>query len=161
MRGEETQEKRVIRDLVSRAELEERRAKRSEAYARFEKAKEHSGMRHPSQASLIERSIILTSGSHWTIVPKGAVILVPERYEGRVDVARSGQLMKFPDFLRVNRGWLSSYEVTLEQARGNEGFEDEVRQALEAAGRVVVATRHGGPITILEGKRKEVVVSGS
>lgn len=116
-------------------------------------------MKHPSQASLIERSVILSSGSHWTIVPKGAVLMVPERFGNRVGTERKGKLVRFPEFLRLNQSWLSSQEVTMEQAKGHEIFEEERMKAMQRQGRVVVAVRHGGPITVLKPKKKDILTT--
>ena len=58
-----------------------------------------------------------------------------------------GEFVPFSEFVVKNRGWVSSYSVTLEQARGNKPISEKAREAMSQSGRVVVTVCKGGPIT--------------
>ena len=98
--------------------------------------------------SILSRSTVLSSGTHWTIVPKRAVVYVPPSYRARVDGKRTGKLIDWATFLQRNRGWVHSVEVTLDQARGKVAIQKETEEAYKRLGRVVVATCQRGPISV-------------
>ena len=60
---------------------------------------------------------------------------------------RKGSIFPFAEFVHQNRGWVSTYNVTLSQARDHDGISPEARKALTESGRVVVSVCKGGPIT--------------
>lgn len=134
------------------------RLTREALIARRDAAQEHSlrlqpqepveSQAHPSQASILDRSIVLTGRGHWTFVPTGSVFVVPENFQDRVNQAEGrGRYIPFADFAAKNRGWLSTYAVTLEQARGHDPISDAARDAMTESGRVVVTVCRGGPIS--------------
>lgn len=134
---------------ISREELIARRDAANEQVTRLQPKEQEGGAPlHPSQSSILDRSLLLRSGRHWTFVPKGAILCVPENYQDRVGVAEGeGKYIPFADFAFKNRGWLSTYSVTLEQARGNDPISEDVRKALNESGRVVVSVCKGGAIS--------------
>ncbi|MDP0492466.1 MAG: hypothetical protein Q7Q71_15575 [Verrucomicrobiota bacterium JB023] len=137
-------------DSLTEEQLLALQAKRKAAYEDFKPLEEKSGRRHPSQASLTERSVIISDGRSWTLVPKGAIIHLPESLKNRVNAAKSGQLRKFPDFFRINRGWVAVHEVTMEQAIGEKAISQEVMDSFKYQDRIVIATRSFCPITVLK-----------
>ena len=106
------------------------------------------GPRARKPADLVGRSTILSFGGTWTIVPKGAVLHVPQAMRGRVDVAQEGTFVAWRDFYTRNRGWIHLQSVKMEQARGEKALAEEITAAYARIGRVVVAVCHGGPISI-------------
>lgn len=131
---------------LTREELSELRAKATERSERLQPTAPVADQSHPSQASILDTSVILTSGRNWTFVPKGAVVLVPELYEAQVGQAPKGEFLQFNDFLNRNRGWLTTLNVTLAQARGKEPVKEATNEALVKSGRVVVTVCKGGPV---------------
>ena len=99
---------------------------------------------------LIGRSAILTSAYNWTLVPKGAVLLVPPLYGKRVNQGRKGKLIGWQDFYGKNRAWIKVVPVTLEQATGESPLSEEFLASLRTSGQVVVAACQGGPISIVQ-----------
>src|SRR6478752_7611460 len=55
-------------------------------------AKAETNVRHPDDQSIINQSTILNDGKNWTLVPKGAVIHLPDAMKNRVDVKPAGTL---------------------------------------------------------------------
>jgi len=98
---------------------------------------------------IVERSSILCSGYHWTLVPKGAVIHVPAAYASRVNGERKGRLLPWNKFLQKNRTWLQVHSVSIKQARGERELKPEEVELYKRTGRVVVAVCHKGPISVI------------
>ena len=121
-------------------------ARRNEA-ARALAKKEGPALKKP-RAGLIARSTILTNGKSWTLVPKGAVLHVPERYRLRIGKAPVGVLQTWAEFYRMNRGWLHRYDVTFTEARGENFISPAATAAYRGTGRIVVAVCQAGPISI-------------
>ena len=139
---------------VSREELIARRDAAMERSAHLKPEEGGEVAKHPSQASILDRSILLVSDRNWTFVPEGALLNIPDHLQKRVRVPKGdgkeippGKYIPFTSFVQKNRGWISAYNVTLSQARDPEGISPEVRKALTESGRVVVSVCKGGPIT--------------
>jgi hypothetical protein len=101
-----------------------------------------------NEPSIIKQSTILHYGTNWTIVPKGAVAYVPDNMKSRVDVAPSGTLLSWLDFLTNNRSWLSTCEITVNQATGTDPIPAERAAFWAKQDKVVIAVHQGGPITL-------------
>ena len=102
----------------------------------------------PQNQSIVKQSTILSDGKSWTLVPKGALVHVPERLKPRVDNPPAGQLLPWLDFLAMNRAWVTTNEVTFQQAKGDEPIPAECTTAWAKQDKVVVAVHHGGPISV-------------
>lgn len=101
----------------------------------------------PASQSIIAQSTVLHDGSRWTIVPNGAVVFVPARMKSRVNAAPSGELLAWADFLTANRGWISTCEVTFEQASGKDALPPERTGFWAKQDKIVVAVHQRGPIS--------------
>lgn len=101
----------------------------------------------PVNQSIIGQSTILHDGSRWTIVPKGAVLFIPERMKSRVNATPSGQLLAWTDFLTANRGWINTCEVSFEQAAGKDALPPERAAFWSKQDKIVVAVHQRGPIS--------------
>lgn len=101
---------------------------------------------------LVANSEILCYRGSATLVPKRAVLHVPTSMNGRMAIQKGAQIVSFPAFFRLNRGWVQTIEVTRTQAEGNDPIGEEQLEAIEKSGRVVVATFQGGPISVLPPK---------
>lgn len=107
-----------------------------------------TGVRRPEDQSIIKQSLILHDGTNWTLVPKGAVIFVPEAMQSRVDVAPAGILLAWPAFLAKNRGWITTHDVSFEQASGKKPLQPERVAFWSKHDKVVIATHQNGPISV-------------
>lgn len=138
---------------LSRQQLIELRATANERTATLKPQEGSGNVKHPSQSSILEGSDVLRSGGYWTFVPKGAVLIVPEKYQDRVNQGQGGDFINFSKFAVKNRGWITTHEVTLDQARGDEEIGEKTREVLEGNGRVVISTLRGGAISIRTPKK--------
>ncbi len=102
----------------------------------------------PGEQSFIKQSDILHDGTHWTLVPKGAVLHTPPAMATRVGAKPLGTLLSWNDFLLANRAWLFTEEVTFNQAAGKQPILPSRSEAWGKIGKVIVAVHQGGPISV-------------
>lgn len=102
----------------------------------------------PTNRSIIKQSMILHDGTNWALVPNGAVIFLPTAMKGRVDVKPVGTLLTFTDFLTKNRGWITTFEVSINQAAGTEPLPADRATFWAKQDKVVIAVHQSGPISV-------------
>jgi len=98
--------------------------------------------------SIIKDSVILHDGKNWTLVPKGAVIYQPEKYAAKVDAKPVGNLLTWSAFLALNQSWITTNEVSFDQAAGNQPLPAKQADAWSKINKLVVAVHLGGPISV-------------
>lgn len=103
----------------------------------------------PADQSILKQSMILHDGKNWTIVPKGAVIFLPDALKARVDVKPIGKLLTFTDFITCNRNWITTNEVSFDQAAGAEPLAAERVAFWSKQDKIVIAVHQSGPISVL------------
>lgn len=101
--------------------------------------------------SLLNESVILNDGKHWTLLPKGAVIHIPKIMHERVSAKPVGTLLEWDAFLNQNRGWISTCEVTFDQARGTVPLDAQQIEFWKTQDKIMVAVHSGGPISVRPG----------
>lgn len=111
-------------------------------------AKGEANVRRPEDQSIIKQSIILHDGANWTLVPKGAVIFLPEAMKSRVDVKPTGSLLSWTAFLSKNQAWITTADVSFEQATGKKPLQPERVAFWAKQDKVVIATHQSGPISV-------------
>jgi hypothetical protein len=99
--------------------------------------------------SLDARSAILCFGGNLTFIPKKAVIHVPKEYAGRLIEIADARVLTWTEFFPLNRGWITTVEVTLAQAEGKEPLPTTTIDKIEKSGNLTIATMNGNPITVL------------
>jgi hypothetical protein len=103
--------------------------------------------------NLLENSDVLTFKGLTTLVPKNALVLIPEKFKGVVNSSTNDtRIVSWLDFYAQNRGWISTVEITFAQARGDEPVNPETLAALGKSGNLVVAVLKGGPISLMPPK---------
>lgn len=111
-------------------------------------AKDAPTAARPGEQSIIKQSSILHDGTNWTLVPKGAVIFIPAPMKGRVDVKPVGTLLSWADFLVQNRSWITTTDISFDQAAGNEPMPAERAAFLAKQDKIVIAVHQNGPISV-------------
>ena len=101
----------------------------------------------PDSQSIISQSTILTDGTRWTIVPQGAVVHMPENLKSRVSAEPTGELVTWNDFLTANHGWISTCEVSFDQASGKTALPEERTSLWSKQKKIVIAVHQHGPIS--------------
>jgi len=105
----------------------------------------------PAQ-DLLSQSDILCFDGKATLVPKRAILLIPKSLAARTQFVAGSSLLGWADFYAQNRGWITTVEVTREQAEGHEPLAADVTKRFAEAANLVVATYQGGPISVLPPK---------
>ncbi|MFT3991612.1 MAG: hypothetical protein QM680_09405 [Luteolibacter sp.] len=108
----------------------------------------HANTPPPAPPSLLNESVILTDGTHWTLVPKGAVIHIPKSKQEKISTKPVGSLLGWADFFTKNRGWLTTQEVDFDQARGKTPLDSKQVEFWQTQENIVVAVHQSGPISV-------------
>jgi hypothetical protein len=98
--------------------------------------------------SLLDSSAILCFRGELTLVPKRAVLHVPEHLEKRFGVNGKVEVKSWQDFYAANRGWIRPLEVTRDEAFGFKPLSEAKLEAIKESTTVVVATFKNGPIAV-------------
>ncbi|BCU75395.1 hypothetical protein [Luteolibacter sp. LG18] len=98
---------------------------------------------------LAETSTFIETAGMFTIVPKGAVIHIPEKLAAWIVPGPSvkAKFQTWQEFLTANRGSVASFEITFDQASGKIPIDSSKLDLARKSGRLVVAVCHGGPIS--------------
>lgn len=111
----------------------------------------------PANQSIIQQSMILHDGKNWTLVPKGAVIFLPDAMKARVNVKPIGNLLTFIDFITINRSWITTNEVSFDQAAGNAPLPPERVSFWAKQDKIVVAVHQSGPISVRIASEPQII----
>ncbi|MCH7225781.1 hypothetical protein [Haloferula sp. A504] len=104
---------------------------------------------------LLEQSDIISFGGFATLVPKRAILSVPDNYRRYMTLDPKARIIGWADFLSRNRGWISTIEVSRIEAEGNKPLPEETSEQIAKSSNLIVATHRGGPISVLPLKQPE------
>jgi len=98
---------------------------------------------------LQDTSTFLESNGLFTIIPKGAVIYVPEKLAAMVVETPSveSKFQAWQEFLVANRGRISTFEITFDQASGKTPVDADKLELARKADTLIVAVCRGGAIS--------------
>lgn len=99
--------------------------------------------------NLLEQSDIVCFGGVATLVPKRAILAIPAKYKECLKLKSGSKIVGWADFYAVNRGWITTVEVSRVQAEGNKALAKETSERITKSTNLVVATFMGGPISVL------------
>lgn len=105
--------------------------------------------------SFLAESDIISFGGISALVPKRAILQIPKTVADRIKAAPDGRLVGWKEFYTLNRGWITTMEVSRVQAEGNQPMSKEAETQMVRSGNLVVATYMGGPISVLPLKVQE------
>lgn len=109
--------------------------------------------------NLIERSDVLSFGGNTTLIPKLAIIHTPEKFKDRVNNHIPGnRIVTWGGFYSLNRAWITTVEVSREQAEGKETIPPEIVDAYSKSNNLVIATFKGAAISVLPKKEEAAPV---
>ncbi|MCU0797509.1 MAG: hypothetical protein MUF31_16435 [Akkermansiaceae bacterium] len=99
-------------------------------------------------ADLVASSDILCHQGTATLVPKGALLAIPAHLKERTQFVAGARIVTWQEFFAANRDWLSTTEITLEQASGRQPLGDALVKTLGESRVIMVATLQQGPISV-------------
>lgn len=105
-----------------------------------------------SKDILAESDIISFRGVA-TLVPKRAVLQIPNSCTERMKLEPGARIISWAEFYAANRGWITTVEVSRPQAEGNQPLAEESTKMMTTSRNLVVATYQGGPISVLPPKQ--------
>jgi hypothetical protein len=76
-----------------------------------------------------------------------SLLHVPEKLKERIGHPKNSVYISFKEFLINNRGWISSVEITVDQASGKKPLSDSLNKMLETSSNIVIATFKGDQIS--------------
>jgi hypothetical protein len=98
---------------------------------------------------LIATSDFISFGGMTTLVPKRAILNLPKSLESRIAYIPGSKICSWADFYALNRGWITTVEVSRIQAEGNKTIDAKITERVNTSANLVVATMQGGPISVL------------
>jgi hypothetical protein len=102
--------------------------------------------------SLLAESDVICFNGNVTLVPKRAILQIPKNLEDRFKYKPGAKLLSWAEFFALNRGWITTVEVSRPQAEGNVPIAEETRKTISKSGNLIVATYQAGPISVLPPK---------
>lgn len=147
------QERPVVaaRDVITEDSLRQKVAATPSLKSQLEAQAKPVVGRPPSvESSLWAKSIIISDGEKYTLVPMGSILHLPASLRAHVVAKPQGDFTFWPSFLKRNSSWLAGHEVSLGMSRGNAREAKELFKNIATDPRLLVAVYKGGPITILE-----------
>lgn len=83
-----------------------------------------------------------------TLVPKGAILHIPEGFRSNVVTAPKGKLLLWKEFLTRNRARVAPLEITVEEATGAKPVDPKTLETAMRGGKILVAAIHGNPTSV-------------
>jgi len=102
----------------------------------------------PKGWDLEKNSEFIVFEGNVTLVPKGAIIHVPERYKANVVTRMQGNFMLWNEFVSRYRGLVTAFEVSLAEATGEAPIKPERLEAGQKTGLILVGTLNHNPISV-------------
>ena len=109
--------------------------------------------------NLIERSDVLSFNGNTTLIPKLAIIQIPSKFKGRVNNHTPGnRIVTWGGFYALNRGWITTVEVSRLQAEGKEPIAPEIVEMYSKSRNLIIAAFKGAAISVLPQKEEEPLI---
>jgi hypothetical protein len=99
--------------------------------------------------SLLGDSEVLCFNGMVTLVPKRAVLQIPKNMAERLKYQPGAKLLSWAEFYALNRGWITTVEVSRVQAAGNSPMAEVTQKQISKSANLIVATYQSGPISVL------------
>lgn len=153
----DTSSARPMRDAATSVELSlaYRKAAQNDPMKKLTPTKGEDPTKVDPQKDILSQSDIVCFGSTATLVPKRAILNMPKNLADRLKLKPGCRIQSWSDFYALNRGWITTVEVSRVQAEGNQAIAEEIAARIGKSSNLVVATFMGGPISVLPLKTKE------
>ena len=142
-------------DRVTGEELSARRLSNTSPVANLaQPGDEGVRVSRPSEQSIISQSLIISDGTNWTLVPRGAVLHLPEKHKAKIGGRPVGNLLSWKQFIAANFSWVSAEEISLRQAEGVHQLDERRTAFWPKQDKMIVAVHLGGPISVVAPKNE-------
>jgi hypothetical protein len=100
--------------------------------------------------NLIESSDLISFQGLTTLVPKRAIMKLPEQFKDRINNHQPGnRVVGWLDFYALNKGWITTVEISRKQAGGREDFDPALAEQLGKSKNMIVTVMASGPISYM------------
>lgn len=149
--GAESPEKPRFRDAATHEQLVKalRYAEKNDPMKKLKPTEGDDPSKVNLPQNLLDQSDVISFGGVATLVPKRAILAAPPNLKDRVGIKPGVRIVGWMEFQTLNRGWITTVEVSRTQAEGNQAIADETRERIGKSSNLVVATYKGGPISVL------------
>jgi len=140
-----------IRDVITEEQLvlKYRKENQIDPMKNLKPAKEADPSKVNQPVSLLASSDIICFGGKAVLVPKRAILQLPDKLKERLKMVAGAQFLSWADFYAMNRGWITTVEVSRIQAEGNLEIDKETQKRISESTNLIVATYLTGPISVL------------
>lgn len=142
----------AFRDVATHASLaqELRMVNASDPMKALEKSEGSDPSKENQPQNFIDSSDLISFQGLTTLVPKRAIIQIPEAFQSRVNNHMEGnRLVGWLEFYALNRGWITTVEITRAQAGGNEDLAESLTEHISKSKNMVVTVMDSGPISYM------------
>lgn len=146
-----------MRDAATNEQLHERyrQSERQDPMRQLEIVESEDPSKAVRPDDLVASSQVLCYNGTASFVPKAAVLQVPANLRSCLEFQAGAKIVPWHVFLLANRNWLTTEEVTLEQASGRAPLGEDLVKRLEKINKVTIATLGQGPISVNPYKPEE------
>lgn len=100
---------------------------------------------------LVSQSDVISYNGQATLVPKNSILSKPASFEARLKFNPGDKIVTWSEFYAANRAWITSVEITMEEAKGTKPLPESTTKQLSKSRNLLVTTFSGGPISTLPG----------
>ena len=97
---------------------------------------------------LMENSEFIAFNGGSTLLPKGSILHIPEKFRPNVVPKPTGKLVIWTEFAGLYRGLVTCFNVTLAQAAGQAPIDEARLETARKTGLIVVAMLDGNPVSV-------------
>ncbi len=144
--------KPVFRDTVTHEQLSKLRlgAQANDPMKALAKSEGDDPSKVNQPQNLLASSDLISFQGLTTLVPKRAIMMLPEKFKDRINNHQQGnRVVGWLDFYSANRGWITTVEINRAQAGGSERLDEALSEQLEKSKNMVVSVMESGPISYL------------
>ncbi len=140
-----------MRDVASQEELllERRKALQIDPMKHLATATGEDPSKANQPTDILAESDIISFRGLATLVPKRAILQIPQAYAGNLKMEPGSKFVSWLEFYAANRGWITTVDVSREQAEGKVPIAEDTQKLLSKSRNLVVATYKAGPISVL------------
>lgn len=150
--------KPVFRDVATHEQLVEKfqKAEQKDPMKELELSEGTDPSIQNQPLNLIDSSDLISFNGLTTLVPKRAIMQLPEVYKERINNHIEGnRVVGWIDFYSANRGWITLVEITRAQAGGDEDLDEALVKQLSKSKNMIVCVLDSGPISYMPYRGEE------
>jgi hypothetical protein len=159
--GQTTAKAPVMRDVATHQQLARnlRQSQQEDPMKRLEIASGEDPSKKNVPKDLMSQSDIICFNGLATQVPNSAILVSPANMKDRLEMTPNAKSDGWSEFYIANRGWITTEEVSFEQASGKLPLSEATIKQIAKSRNLIVATYLGGPISVAASKETIVITN--